>query len=205
MYLFNLVIADSLLSICLPFQPDFSLREKAQDHEDLIYSAIVFILSLSQAVSLVFSSGSWQLFCSGIAPSGKSVQWQACWYHCWCGLASGCGVDDWDPAYRPQPKKLIVTQHEVWKWDLQTDVTLCSFSSFLFPSVSYCFALLAPGKLRKDPTTQADNLSCRMPGFWWSLWGGCLALASYLVHIPQCTPTACVHAPQLWQPYSFSS
>lgn len=30
-YLFNLVITDDSLSICLPFQPGFSLRQKAHD------------------------------------------------------------------------------------------------------------------------------------------------------------------------------
>lgn len=63
-------------SFSLPFQEAFSLRQKEQDDEGFISSAIVSILCPSQAVSLVHSSGSWQLIHSGKNPSGSLVQWQ---------------------------------------------------------------------------------------------------------------------------------
>ena len=130
------------------------LRQKAQDHEDFIYSAIVFILSLSQAVSLVYSSGSWQLFRSGIAPSGKSVQWQPgllvsllVWLSFWL---QGRWLRTCLP---PQLKKLIVIQHQVWKQDLQTDVTLYFLKFFVpFSVVLLCTSGIIR-KLRKVPTT----------------------------------------------------
>ncbi|XP_050805123.1 12-(S)-hydroxy-5,8,10,14-eicosatetraenoic acid receptor [Gopherus flavomarginatus] len=56
-YLLNLVIADVLLSICLPFRLVLALRfstiEK-WDYRDLLCSVIFFALSLSQAVSIAF-------------------------------------------------------------------------------------------------------------------------------------------------------
>lgn len=52
----------------------------------------------------------------------------------------------------PPQKNLTDTLHQVWKWDLQTDVTLCSFWSFLFPSVSYSFPLLtSSGSSERSP------------------------------------------------------
>lgn len=70
----------------------------------------------------------------------------------------------------PQLKNLIVTQHQVWKWDLQTDGTLGSFSCSPQPHIA--LHGWHHREAQKGPTTQAENLSCRKPGFWWSPWGG---------------------------------
>lgn len=92
----------------------------------------------------------------------------------------------------PQLKNLIVTQHQVWKWDLQTDGTLGSFSCSPQPHIA--LHGWHHREAQKGPTTQAENLSCRKPGFWWSPWGGWLARASYLVHIPY---VRCQYLPHL--------
>ncbi|XP_065256480.1 12-(S)-hydroxy-5,8,10,14-eicosatetraenoic acid receptor [Emys orbicularis] len=56
-YLLNLVIADVLLNICLPFRLALALRFsiiETWDYRELLCSVILFALSLSQAVSIAF-------------------------------------------------------------------------------------------------------------------------------------------------------
>ncbi|EMP25165.1 12-(S)-hydroxy-5,8,10,14-eicosatetraenoic acid receptor [Chelonia mydas] len=56
-YLLNLVIADVLLNICLPFRLLLALRFsilETWDYKELFCSVILFMLSLSQAVSIAF-------------------------------------------------------------------------------------------------------------------------------------------------------
>lgn len=152
---------------CLPFQPAFSLN---RSDECFFHSAILSILS--QAVSLENSSGSWQPILSGTAPSGNLVQWQSglfvpllLWLGFWL-------QGQWLKSCLFHPKPLIVTHHQVWKQDLQTDLTLSSFSSFSFPSVSYFFALLASlGSSEGAPECKLTTQAAESLDFG-GLWGG---------------------------------
>lgn len=182
---------------CLPFQSASSLRQKEQHGEGFMYSAIASILSVSQAVSLAYSSGSWQIILSGIAPSGNLAQWQPGLFApgC-CGLASGCGVSGWNPAYRA-PKTLIVTHYQVCKQDLQTDLTLCSFSSFSSSSslIFLCTASIIR-KLSKGPTMKQTPQAAESLVFGGLHWGaGWLLLPTWCIQPSiQLLPAGVLHS-----------
>uniref|UniRef100_A0A7M4FHX2 G protein-coupled receptor 31 n=1 Tax=Crocodylus porosus TaxID=8502 RepID=A0A7M4FHX2_CROPO len=54
MYLLNLMIADILLNICLPLRLIFFVTQMAWDFKDTLCRVVLFVLSLSQAVSIAF-------------------------------------------------------------------------------------------------------------------------------------------------------
>lgn len=158
---------------CLPFQPAFSLRQKEQDGEGFIYSAIVSILSLSQAVSLAYRSGSWQLIHSGIAPSGNLAQWQPglfipllVWLSFWLW-------GQWLKWCLSCPKTPDCRTPSSLKRRPSNRSDTVFFPKFLIPfSLIFLCTASIIRKLRKGPTMKQTPQAVESLDFWWSLLGG---------------------------------